>query len=340
MRCDEIFDLHAASRTMFTAVKGRGRFQLQLQLSEQFCRYFSSVLPESHPFNTSHQQDPPVYHSPTKPVPISLLHTVQPQDRHHQHEIADAMRPHFQSQTPHILRHMYSKCDALYFWRSLEYWRMVVGDDMDVEIEVGKGYNSGQRVTTKFGAYLDYLQLCTEKDEREDSSRSVKSEEVAYLAQNELFSQVQQDIPIPEFCRESSGSYDIGEGKLYHTMLWMGPRDTVSPLHFDPLDNLLIQVVGWKRVLLFHPKEKTINNTTSDCADNKLWHYAGVEGNQYNTSAVDIESPDYQKYPNFKLAPVPFECTLGPGDALYIPKKWWHHVRSLDFSVSANIWWR
>jgi hypothetical protein len=98
-------------------------------------------------------------------------------------------------------------------------------------------------------------------------------------------------------------------------------------------------------VLLFPPDCTSASlDAPRDAKDedsgDKLWHYAGVDGNQYNTSAVDVENPDYVKYPDFKLAPVPFECTLGPGDALFIPKKWWHHVRSLDWSVSANIWWR
>ena len=71
------------------------------------------------------------------------------------------------------------------------------------------------------------------------------------------------------------------------------------------------------------------------------WHYAGADDNQYNTSAVDIEKPDHTRFPDFKaLGPIPYECVLGPGGGLYIPKKWWHHVRSLEMSVSTNVWWR
>jgi len=284
----------------------------------------------------------------------------------HQHNLADAIRPSYQSQTPLLLPNLLSNCDAIYFWRSSDYWRAAVGEDTPVEVEVGKSYNSGNRVTLRFGDYLNYLALGVEQEDKDYEKQQQQGggsqqqgkdieeqqqaeQEVAYLAQNELFPQVLSDIPTPNFCE--SDEYNVGEGQLYHTMLWMGPRHTVSPLHFDPLDNLLMQVVGWKRVLLFPPdklhesgdveEDSKQNNQILGSNEQPTWHYAGTNGNQYNTSAVDIENPNHKEFPNFKeLAPIPYECVLGPGDALYIPKRWWHHVRSLEMSVSANVWWR
>jgi len=255
-----------------------------------------------------------------------------------------------------------------------------VDKNIPVDVEIGKSYNAGKRVGMTFGEYLDYLEVCVGEEELEyrrsrnmidgksvesgqpieiqQSSRYRKRHELAYLAQNELFPQVQNDIPLPYFCHHANDPRfkDVGEGKLYHTMFWMGPGNTISPLHYDPLDNLLVQVVGWKRVLLFPPNGhdnrfhggdvKRHRNGGNEGDSEKspfegaLWQYAGVDGNQYNTSAVDIEQPDYEKYPDFALAPTPYECLLGPGDAVFIPKKWWHHVRCFEFSVSVNAWWR
>jgi hypothetical protein len=32
---------------------------------------------------------------------------------------------------------------------------------------------------------------------------------------------------------------------------------------------------------------------------------------------------------------------LGPGDALFIPSMWWHHVEGLEpFNILINYWWR
>ena len=59
---------------------------------------------------------------------------------------------------------------------------------------------------------------------------------------------------------------------------------------------------------------------------------------QGNVSAVDVEHPDLTSYPLFAGAHH-YDVILGPGDVLYIPKGWWHYVRSLTPSFSCNFWW-
>jgi uncharacterized RmlC-like cupin family protein len=34
------------------------------------------------------------------------------------------------------------------------------------------------------------------------------------------------------------------------------------------------------------------------------------------------------------------ECIVNPGDLLYVPAGWYHQVRALTFSLSANRWAR
>ena len=330
------------------------------------CKQHNIIRISSHFYSsTSAASSPkfptPQYNGKSQPMPKSILPLLS------QLDVANAIRPSFNAQTPLLLPNLLANCDAIHFWKSLEYWRLAVGEDTPIEVEVGKGYNRGsERVTMMFGEYLNYLTLCMEHENKEYEEYQKTGEletqqadlEVAYLAQNEMFPQVINDIKIPEFCDDAK--YTVGEGKLYHSMLWIGPKHTVTPLHYDPLDNLLMQICGYKRVLLFPPDKeqdddddeeelddkekmaKIMQRATQTKSDGPTWHYAGKgKDGQYNTSAVDIENPDHVKFPNFqKMSPTPYECILGPGDVLYIPSKWWHHVRSLEFSVSANAWWR
>ena len=53
---------------------------------------------------------------------------------------------------------------------------------------------------------------------------------------------------------------------------------------------------------------------------------------------VHVENPDFGKFPDFKKAPF-LQCMLQPGEALFIPKKWWHFVRAESMSFSVSYWW-
>ncbi len=58
-------------------------------------------------------------------------------------------------------------------------------------------------------------------------------------------------------------------------------------------------------------------------------------------SLVKLRAPDFTRFPKFHeaLAAAVF-AELGPGDAIYIPPLWWHHVESLEpFNVLVNYWW-
>jgi len=122
------------------------------------------------------------------------------------------------------------------------------------------------------------------------------------------------DLLIPDYC---SSTPDIN--------IWLGPKGTVSPLHHDPKHNLLTQVRGHKKVLLFPPQQEGLYPFSSECL-------------MSNTSQVDPEKPDFDQFPQF-LTTKGLSCLLGPGDVLYIPPKWWHHVRSLSASLSVSYWW-
>lgn len=58
-------------------------------------------------------------------------------------------------------------------------------------------------------------------------------------------------------------------------------------------------------------------------------------------SLVDFANPDFQKYPRFREALASGQTTeLEPGDAVFVPSMWWHHVEGLSpFNALVNYWW-
>lgn len=247
--------------------------------------------------------------------------------------LVSELQAHFERQEPLLLRGAVSGTPAIQLWKSLEYWQSTVGHEM-AKVEMGGSYAStiggsdGDSSTAEIPVegYLQYLKLFEERHGKSVSPdmESPKSDEMVYMAQNDLFPALHKDIVLPEFCQDESNR--VGLGRLYSVMLWLGPHSSVSPLHNDPLDNLFMQYVGRKSVLLFPPDTQV---------------YAGHDGQQSNTSPIEPENRarNEKQYPLFDRS-TGMSCEVGPGDALYIPSKWYHHVKSLEISASVNIWWR
>lgn len=204
--------------------------------------------------------------------------------------------------------------NALHLWQDIDYLNKIAGS-RTVPIEIGSRYTE-EDWSQSLITFSEFLQ-----------SHIIKAtQNVGYLAQHQLFDQIpelQNDIVIPDYC-SFSDKEDV-EVEPPDINAWFGPAGTVSPLHFDIKNNLLCQVFGYKRIFLYNPSD-TINLYPYDT---KLLD---------NTAQVDPLKPDYIKWPDFKKAKG-FMCYLGPGEMLYIPPKWWHHVTALTTSFSVSFWW-
>ena len=108
--------------------------------------------------------------------------------------------------------------------------------------------------------------------------------------------------------------------------LWLGPGGTVSPVHFDRHENFNVQITGRKAWTLFSPEQS------------RRLYYPALEMPSVIFSPVDVEQPDARRFPLFERAER-HEATLDPGEILFIPSGWWHHVRTLETSISLNFWW-
>lgn len=113
--------------------------------------------------------------------------------------------------------------------------------------------------------------------------------------------------------------------------IWIGNRTRIAA-HNDVPDNIAVCAVGRRRFTLFPPGQMA--NLYPGPLENTP---AGRP-----VSMVDLRAPDLAAYPRFAEAIAEARVAeLEPGDAVFIPSLWWHHVEALaPFNVLVNYWWR
>lgn len=121
------------------------------------------------------------------------------------------------------------------------------------------------------------------------------------------------------------------EGANPLASIWIGNRSRIAA-HFDFPDNIACVVAGRRRFTLFPPEQ----------VDNLYVGPLDLTPSGQAVSLVDFAQPDLTRFPRFtKAMEAALTVELGPGDALFIPSLWWHHVESLaDYNILVNYWWR
>lgn len=113
--------------------------------------------------------------------------------------------------------------------------------------------------------------------------------------------------------------------------LWLGNRSRVAA-HYDLPDNLAVVAAGRRRFTLFAPEQ--IHNLYMGPLDPTP---AGQP-----ISLVDFSAPDFERFPRFRQAlDAGLVAELDPGDAIFIPSMWFHHIEGLSpVNLLINAWWR
>jgi len=156
-----------------------------------------------------------------------------------------------------------------------------------------------------------------------------------YIAQAQIADlpkELQADLPVPDLVLHA------GKGDIYDANIWMGIPPTYTPLHKDPNPNLFVQLASYKRARLFEPSKgaaifREVQSKLGQYSSSTFRGEEMMEGPEraaleeivWGANSVDMDG---------------LEALVGPGDALFIPKGWWHSFKSVGTGLNASVnWW-
>ncbi|MEM1171555.1 MAG: cupin-like domain-containing protein [Cyanobacteria bacterium P01_H01_bin.35] len=217
---------------------------------------------------------------------------------------------YYATNTPVVITNMMTEWQALSLWTP-EYFKTHYGDtdveiqdnrNSDAQYEINKGRHKRELKLSK------YVDMVVNGGDTNDyymvaSNRNFQRDKIKNLL---------DDINVyPDFLDSSNT-----KGKI---KLWFGPGGTITPVHHDQTNLIGAQIYGRKLWRIISPDQTPF-----------LYNYQTV------FSQVDLENPDYYRYPLFKKVKI-LEVILEPGEMIFIPIGWWHQVKSLNVSISLSL---
>ncbi|HYX06775.1 MAG TPA: cupin-like domain-containing protein [Bacteroidales bacterium] len=205
---------------------------------------------------------------------------------------------------PVVMRSLWDNYPASEKW-TMEYFKSKLGD-----IEVGLFDNNKQKpdrsfktphTKMKFGDYLDLIS-------REPTNLRIFLFDI-FKHKPDLI----KDFGFPPITSSYLKKFPF---------MFFGGANSVVRMHEDmDMSNVfLTQLHGKKKVILFSPEYSDL-----------LYRYP------YNVhSSVDIENPDYEKYPGLAYVKGS-HCVLNHGDTLFIPSGYWHHITYLEGGYAISL---
>ena len=118
---------------------------------------------------------------------------------------------------------------------------------------------------------------------------------------------------------QNGDSYVAADAIKDSCHLWIGPKGTITPLHCDEMNIIFTQIKGSKRYMMYPPSQS-----------------AYVYDTNYVYSDVNVLDLDQNLHPEFNKA-LGIEFVINEGEVLFIPAYWWHHVTSLEPSISVSF---
>jgi hypothetical protein len=212
---------------------------------------------------------------------------------------------------PVVIPGMLEGSEAVRSW-SPEYFAARYGD---VRVQITAGREAFPDYERRF---RESLRTVTMRELAERLVTSEASNDFYLVARNNFF-----DNPDLRELRDAlhppDDIVDNADRRPGSAKLWLGPRGTVTPFHFDEHSILFTQVYGSKHFKLI-----------------PAFDHAYVYARDRYYSEVNPEAVDHARYPLFARASV-MDVVVEPGDGLFIPVGWWHWAKSRSVSISATF---
>lgn len=187
----------------------------------------------------------------------------------------------------------------------------------DWSLEYFENFNSNLSINTVVGSHSKKVEIIPLKFK--DYIREVISNKTrSYLSVFHLFK------AFPKLLKHINYE-NIKKNSIYCNILgWIGPKGSTTDFHVDWAENLNVQIKGKKVFYLISPKYNKF------MYPNKKFERATLLSN------INLKNIDENRFPLFKKAKI-IKVILEEGDALYIPRGWWHYVESLTTTINVSF---
>ena len=224
----------------------------------------------------------------------------------------DFLREHYTANRPVIITGMLDDCAARSKW-TLE-WLAAQFADRLVEAQFGRNSDADYEMNSiahkREMRFADYIQLLQSQGRSNDFYMTANNHSRNRAALAELW----KDVPhLPDYLAPPTEADGF---------LWLGPAGTITPFHHDLTNNFMMQIVGRKHIKLIAP-----------------WETPRLRNHRHCFTPID--GRDLSQHPELQDITV-LDCTLEPGEILFLPVGWWHYVEALDVSITiaaTNFRW-
>ncbi|KRZ12873.1 tRNA wybutosine-synthesizing protein 5, partial [Trichinella pseudospiralis] len=217
----------------------------------------------------------------------------------------------------------FGKCTAL--WSNVEYLKLKIPNEVNASVHVSTDPKLNflrRNFEYKILKLKTLVQRCSQNEQTEFFFSKSEKYYMRALGSNHRKDATRIETDFPYLMPDLQLPFLFDKEKIFSSVLRISSAEIQIWTHYDIMDNILLQIVGRKRVVLFDPSQIP---------------YLYLKGDK--SKVINIDDLESTEFPKFQRA-IRNEGILYPGDVLYIPALWFHNTTAVDFSISVNVFWK